>query len=172
MLPLFVTQLLSSGLGLLANAAMNKGSSWLKDKTGVDLSTATMSPEDFVKLQQFQMENERELLRIAAESEQAQLKDVQSAREMQVAALQSDDKFSKRFIYIFALLLCMCAVGYIGAITFMVIPQENVRFADTTLGFLLGTMLSMILSFFFGSSRQSQAKDDALHSAILKIKKE
>lgn len=172
MLPLVVTQLLGQGLGLLANAAMNKGGDWLKEKTGVDLSAATMSPEDVVKLRQFELEHEAELLRIARDSENDFLKDVQSARDMQSAALSSDDKFSKRFIYLFALFLSMCAVGYIVAITFTDIPKENVRFADTILGFLLGTMLSQILSFFFGSSRQSQVKDEALRSAIQKIKKE
>jgi hypothetical protein len=51
------------------------------------------------------------------------------------------------------------AVVYVGFITFGVIPDKNVRFADTILGFILGTVVATMLNFWFGSSIGSKEKD-------------
>jgi multisubunit Na+/H+ antiporter MnhE subunit len=53
-------------------------------------------------------------------------------------------------------------VVYICAITFLTIPENSVRFADTILGFLLGTIVATILQFFFGSSKSSKDKTDLM----------
>ena len=84
------------------------------------------------------------------------------ARQMQVAALAQDDKFSKHFIYYFATFWSFSAALYIGFITFGPIPAANVRFADTILGFILGTVIASIMNFFFGSSKSSRDKTDLL----------
>ena len=42
------------------------------------------------------------------------------------------------------------------------IPKENIRFADTILGFLLGTIISAIIQFFYGSSLGSKKATEAL----------
>jgi hypothetical protein len=90
------------------------------------------------------------------------LENVKSARDMQTAALAQSDVFSKRFIYYFAAFWSVCSVVYIGFITFATIPAPNVRFADTILGFLLGTVVATILNFFYGTSKSSQDKTDKL----------
>jgi hypothetical protein len=87
---------------------------------------------------------------------------VSNARAMQVAALQQDDSFAKHFIYYFATFWSCCAALYIGFITFGVIPEDNVRFADTILGFILGTVIASIMNFFFGSSKSSRDKTDLM----------
>lgn len=87
------------------------------------------------------------------------LKDTADARAMQVAALQQDDKFSKRFIYYLAIFWSVSAVVYIAWITFGTVPEANTRFADTILGFLLGTIVAAVIQFFFGSSAGSKEKD-------------
>jgi hypothetical protein len=106
MLPLLIKSLVAGGLNLVANAAMAKGKEWIENKTGVDLSRPDLSQEDYVKLQQFEMDHEEELLRIkqednriAVEVEKAYLADKQDARSMQKVAINSDDKFVKRFVY-------------------------------------------------------------------------
>lgn len=71
---------------------------------------------------------------------------------MQVQALSQNDVFSKLFIYYFAAFWSVFAVIYIGCITFVPIPPDSVRFADTILGFILGTVIATIIYFFFGSS--------------------
>jgi hypothetical protein len=48
---------------------------------------------------------------------------------------------------------------YIGCITFADIPDDNVRFADTILGFVLGTMVASMFQFLLGSSLGSRNKD-------------
>jgi hypothetical protein len=90
------------------------------------------------------------------------LENVKDARAMQTAALAQSDVFSKRFVYYFAAFWSVCAVVYIAAITFAVIPAQNVRFADTILGFILGTVIATILNFFYGTSKSSQDKTDKL----------
>jgi hypothetical protein len=48
---------------------------------------------------------------------------------------------------------------YIGFITFGEIPEDNIRFADTILGFVLGTMVASMFQFLLGSSLGSRSKD-------------
>ena len=173
MLPALLAPLLAQGLSLVGNAVMAKGKDWLQEKTGVDVSKASLSDEDFLKLKQFEMEHQEELIRLrqeddklSVEIEKAYLADTQSARQMQTAALNQFDVFAKRFIYYFAMFWAFAAAIYIGLITFMNIPENNVRFADTILGFLLGTIVSQILSFFYGSSRSSQSKDKLIKTVV------
>jgi hypothetical protein len=90
------------------------------------------------------------------------LANVSNARHMQEVALQQDDSFAKHFIYYFATFWSCCAALYIGFITFGVIPEDNVRFADTILGFILGTVIASIMNFFFGSSKSSRDKTDLM----------
>ena len=83
--------------------------------------------------------------------------DRQNAREMQGELLvhESEDRFTKRFIYYFALFWAVIASGYLFAITFVDISPAATRFADTILGFLLGTVISGIIGFFYGASFKS-----------------
>lgn len=66
---------------------------------------------------------------------------------------------SKYFIMFLSLFWSFAATAYIGAVTFMDIPEQNVRFADTILGFLLGTVVATVLNFWLGSSVGSKEKD-------------
>lgn len=148
--PLLAT-LASNGLGMVADAVTKKGKEYVEEKLGIDL-TQDPSPETVANWKLAAQEHERELLQMA-------YGDVANARNMQVEALRQDDLFSKRFIYIFATFWSVFAAGYIGFITFGTIPEDNQRFADTILGFLLGTVVATILQFFFGSSMGSKEKD-------------
>lgn len=102
------------------------------------------------------------LRELALEYAKMDLENVKSARDMQTAALAQSDVFSKRFIYYFASFWSVCSVVYIGFITFATIPAPNIRFADTILGFLLGTVVATILNFFYGTSKSSQDKTDKM----------
>jgi hypothetical protein len=84
------------------------------------------------------------------------------ARDMQKIALQQSDIFSKRFTMYLTVFWSVSAVAYVGFITFGVIPDKNVRFADTILGFILGTVVATMLNFWFGSSIGSKEKAEAL----------
>ena len=148
--PLLAT-LASNGLGLLGDAITKKGTQFVEEKLGIDLSQEA-TPEAIANWKMAVMQNETEVLRMA-------YGDIANARNMQVEALRQEDLFSKRFIYYFAIFWSLFAAGYIGFITFGTIPTDNQRFADTILGFLLGTVVATILQFFFGSSMGSKEKD-------------
>lgn len=90
--------LIKSGLGLIANAALVKGKEFIKEKTGVDLAQTSLSADDKLKLLQFQATHEEELLRLqlednklAFEETKAYLADVASARGSQQAIQTSAD---------------------------------------------------------------------------------
>jgi len=104
----------------------------------------------------------KKLRELALEYAKMDLENVKDARAMQNTALNQSDVFSKRFVYYFASFWSLCSVAYIAAITFATIPAQNIRFADTILGFLLGTVVATILNFFYGTSKSSQDKTDKL----------
>ncbi|MBE8578700.1 hypothetical protein [Vibrio sp. OPT18] len=81
--------------------------------------------------------------------------DKKDAREMQEKTIDSGDKFASRFLYYFSFYWAIIASAYLFAITFVGIPAQAVRFADTILGFLLGTIIAGIISFFYGASFKS-----------------
>ena len=65
MMPIIQT-LLSNGLGLVANAVMAKGQSFVEEKLGVKLAP-NMSPEQVAQLKIAEMEHEEELMRLRLE---------------------------------------------------------------------------------------------------------
>ena len=153
--PLLAT-LASNGLGIVADAVTKKGQDLVEDKLGIDLSQKP-DPEVIAQWQDAARQHERDLLEMV-------YGDRANARAMQVAALQQTDLFSKRFVYYFAIFWSVTAALYIAFITFGNIPEANVRFADTILGFLLGTVVATIIQFFMGSSDGSKQKDTVLES--------
>ena len=114
----------------------------IKKVTGVDIGSGKkLSPGDIAKIKAMKMDE----LELA-------MKNVANARNMQASALAQSDVFSKRFVYYYAIGITGFTFIYIFAITFLNIPEDSVRFADTVLGFLLGVGLSAIINFFYGSS--------------------
>ena len=102
------------------------------------------------------------LAQIDLETLKTQHANTADARDMQKVALQQSDVFSKRFPMHLTTFWSVAATVYIGFITFSVIPDKNVRFADTILGFILGTVVATLLNFWFGSSIGSKDKAEAL----------
>jgi len=104
----------------------------------------------------------RKLAELDLEKLKAEYANTENARAMQIAALQQSDVFSKRFTMYLTTFWSIAAAVYIGFITFSIIPEPNVRFADTILGFILGTVIATMLNFWFGSSIGSKEKGEAL----------
>jgi hypothetical protein len=94
--------------------------------------------------------------------------DRDSARHMQETALQQDDLFAKHFIYWFAWFWSVGSMAYFFAITFGQVPPSGKDFGNIILGFLLGTAVATIISFFYGSSKSSKDKTDAMSKELLK----
>jgi len=92
--------------------------------------------------------------------------DRDSARHMQETALNQDDKYAKHFIYNFAWFWSVGSMAYFFAITFGQVPSSGKDFGNIILGFLLGTAVATIISFFYGSSKSSKDKTDALKGGL------
>lgn len=156
MLPIvasIVSNLISQGLPKVADAVLDKGVEAVEQKLGMKLKPeGEATPEDNAKLKEAAMKHEE----FMAEMD---LKNMQGAREMQLVAMQSDDPLVRRFVYYFIGFWSVLSAVYIGSITFLDIPDENVRFADTILGFVLGTMVAGMFQFLLGSSLGSRNKD-------------
>ena len=90
---------------------------------------------------------------------EAEAKDRADARAMQVQAMQSEDPLVRRFVYYFIAFWSLFAAAFLPTIVFLQIPEENIRFVDTILGFMLGTMVSSMFAFLLGSSLGSRNKD-------------
>jgi len=94
--------------------------------------------------------------------------DRDSARHMQEVALQQEDKFAKHFIYWFAWFWSIGSMVYFFAITFGTVPASGKDFGNIILGFLLGTAVATIISFFYGSSKSSKDKTEAMNKDLIK----
>lgn len=176
MLPLVAT-LMSSGLTLLGNAVMSKGKDFVEEKLGVNIESMVGSEEGRIKLKQLESDNEEDLRQFTLAKREQELRsdamylqDTQSARNMQVEALKQSDVFSKRFLYFFSIGWSLATAVYIACITFAPIPPGNVRFADTILGFLLGTILATMFNFFYGTSKSSSNKDEVIKGIVERTK--
>lgn len=113
---------------------------------------AIQDPVMAAKVEEALMQHELEFNKLA-------FGDKKDARDLQEKSLESGDKFANRFLYYFSFYWAIVASGYLFAITFIGIPDQAVRFADTILGFLLGTIIAGIISFFYGASfKEPKAK--------------
>ena len=174
-----VSMLADKGLDLVSSAidgGADKAKEFIEEKTGIKMDGRELSEEQVAKLRELEISSKVELEKLALESKKednraseavvAEVnKNTADARAMQVAALAQEDKFSKRFVYVLAGFWSVVSVVYLFMITFVTIPAANVRFADTVLGFLLGTVIATVINYFYGSSKSSADKN-----AILKGK--
>lgn len=156
MLPIIasiVSGLIANGLPKVADAVIEKGVDYVQDKMGIELKPeGQATKEDYAKIQAEAMKHEEFMAEI-------DLKNMQGARDMQLKAMESDDPLVRRFVYFFIGFWSILSSLYIGFITFGFIPEQNIRFADTILGFVLGTMVASMFQFLLGSSLGSRAKD-------------
>ncbi len=176
-------QLAQKGLDLLSGVfrgAANKGveeiSQLIHDKTGIDINDVAdnkLTESQWTQLKQFEFDYQGKLLAFRQQSDANDLEreriaaaDRGSARDMQKAAIASDDPFVRRFIYIYASVLTLLTFLFIFWAAFIhqytADNKESARVIDTVLGFLLGVSLSAIIQFFFGSSQGSRAKDQRI----------
>jgi hypothetical protein len=148
-----VSGLIDRGLPKVADAVMEKGVEAVEEKLGIKLKPEDqMTDEDTKSLQEAAMKHEEFMA-------EAQLKEMQSARNMQQEAMKSSDPLVRRFVYFFIAFWSIWSAVMLPFMVFGNIPPDNVRFADTILGFLLATMIGSMFGFLLGSSLGSKEKD-------------
>lgn len=162
-----VGMLADKGLDLISSAidgGADKAKDFIEEKTGIKLDNdKELTKEELVLLQKLETDERLALEALALENKKednrhnetilsSTIQATKNAQDMQVVALTQDDVFSKRYVYYLATFWSVVGAMYIFLITFLGIPEANQRFADTTLGFLLGTIIATIIGYFFGSS--------------------
>lgn len=97
MMPI-IQSLLSNGLGLVANAVMAKGTSFVEEKLGVKLAP-NMSPEQIAQLKIAEMQHEEELLKLRLEENKLDIEtlkiDTEAVTDRWKADMSSDSWLSK-----------------------------------------------------------------------------
>jgi hypothetical protein len=135
----FAPALATAVAGPLGGAAVTAIASRFGVEDSVEAVTKAIAgdPEAAIKLQELELEYAK-----------LDNEDRASARAMQIAALQQEDWFF--------------AMVYFAFVTFGTVAESGIRMADTILGVLIGTVLTGFFNFFFGSSKGSKDKSDAL----------
>ena len=167
--------LLANGLNLIANAVLVKGKKAIEDKLGVELKP-DMSADDIIRLKTAEMEHEEELLRLRIEEDkldlaefELRLKDTDSAREREVQISTSDKAplLNKIVTPVLALTLLGMTFFLFGVVMFDSAPVDPSR--KDILIYVLGvlsTVATQVISYYFGSSAGSKAKDDMLKGVL------
>ena len=82
--------------------------------------------------------------------------DLADARDLQKIALQQDDLFSKRFIYYLAIGVFTFSATVVLLLFWIEIPDKNRDVVNFILGVIIGTGMTGIFNFFYGSSKGSK----------------
>jgi hypothetical protein len=179
-----------NGLNVLAgvfkgkvDAGVQRTADLIAKKTGIDINAAAevggLSEDELLRLKDFELQNEQDLVHNTEAVEQLRLErdrmryaDIQSARTMQAQAIDNGDPFVRRFAYYFALLLTVLAFGFLYVVLFLpqFVTPNNRDIVNTVVGFLLGTTLSTVVGFFYGSSKGSADKSRQIEEMSSQIR--
>jgi uncharacterized protein YacL len=154
-----LAELFKNGLTMLGNAVQAKGKQVIEEKLGVDLTDNVATQEGLYKLRAIELEHQEFL--ISADIERAELalkeqtldnQDRASARDMNTRVNDSPNAswLSKNIAAVIALIIVVT-----GLLIMYYTPHESVRTA------IVG-LITMILSFYFGSTSSSKSKDDTI----------
>jgi len=156
MLPIIasiVSGLIQNNMHKVADAVMDKGVDYVEQKMGIKLKPeGEATKEDYEKWNAEAAKHEEFMAELDEKSRQR-------ATDMQLKAMDSDDPFVRRFLYYFIALWSVFAVVFIPCLIWIQIPENNIRFADTILGYVLGTVITGMFAFLLGSSQGSRMKD-------------
>jgi hypothetical protein len=148
-----VQGLIANNMHKVADAVVEKGVDYVQDKMGITLKPEhEATKEDYEKWNAEAAKHEEFMAELDEKSRQR-------ATDMQLVAMQSDDPFVRRFLYYFICLWSVFAVIFIPCLIWAPIPENNIRFADTILGYVLGTVITGMFAFLLGSSQGSRNKD-------------
>lgn len=157
-----IAELARQGLTLLGNAVLVKGKEVIEREAGVTLGDG-MSPEDLLKLKQYELEHEEDLLklkqqdnRIELEYFQAELRDRQSARDREVEITKLNTAAGQPW-YVPSITTILALVVVVGG--GWVLQNDGI---DTDVKFTINTMMALVLGYYFGTTRGSGKKDETI----------
>jgi len=124
------------------------------------LQKLTTDPAALMKMKELELGNSLEIHKLALQQAQAQLADVQSARQREVEVVKATGK-KDRNLYALAWLITLGFFSLTGAMYFAKIPTESIGPLNQLIGALV-LAFGGIVGYFFGSSAGSAAKTQAL----------
>lgn len=158
-------------MGLNLGSLFSGGASEIIKTVGdtVDKFITTKSEKEQlnIELQKVIIAHEEKMADLTQAELNAYLADSQSARDTYSKIEESENAswLSKNILPILALTI---TIGFFGLLIYMfgnTVPKDNERILDIMLG-SLGTAWVTVVSFFFGSSMSSHAKDTTLRSIV------
>ncbi len=72
----------------------------------------------------------------------------------------------KKVILGIAIGVLLISFTYLFMVTFLPVPQSGQKHSETIVGFLLGSGITLILTFYFGTSQGSAAKNETISRLI------
>lgn len=147
-----IAMLLKAGLTGIAGAVAAKGKEVVEEKLGVNLEDALGTENGRMRLRQLELEHEEFLVNAALQSKAMDLADIADARKSNVSIQESANAswLAKNTIYILAF-------GVVAGGGYMLYTSTD---ADVRMAAVSG--ITMVLGFFFGSSKSSQQKDSVI----------
>lgn len=156
MLPIvmsIVNGLIANNMPKVADAVIEKGVDYVQDKMGITLKPEhEATKEDYEKWNAEAAKHEEFMAELDEKSRQR-------ATDMQMKAMDSDDPFIRRFLYYFIGCWSAFSMIFIPCLIWASIPESGQRYADTILGYVMGTIVTSMFAFLLGSSQGSRMKD-------------
>jgi len=161
--------ILGTAIGGPAGGLAGGAISLIADAFGVEnaddpaeiFNAITADPDAMVKLKQIQADNMVELKKLALQSDQAHLADVQDARARQVAIETSTGKRDLN-LYVLAWLVVGGFFISIGVLIFQKLPDDSTGVVYLLFGALIAGF-TQVMNYFFGSSKGSSDKTKLLN---------
>lgn len=146
-------QMLSIAIYVSQENELRQLTEMLKSATGVDLSKEDAldrcSDELVVKLKKFEKEYSNILLGIILSTE---LEDPFHLRKPDTSSANKQLTTNYNFTYWLGAILIIFSLMYIFLITWIPIPEQNLRFADTILGVVIVAALQTVINFFLNNN--------------------
>jgi hypothetical protein len=156
MLPIvmsIVNGLIANNMPKVADAVIEKGVDYVQEKMGITLKPEhEATKEDYEKWNAEAAKHEEFMAELDEKSRQR-------ATDMQMKAMESDDPFIRRFLYYFIGCWSAFSMIFIPCLIWASIPESGQRYADTILGYVMGTIVTSMFAFLLGSSQGSRMKD-------------
>lgn len=154
-------------LGSLFSGGVSEVIKTVSDTVDKFVTTKAEKEQLNIELQKVIIAHEEKMAELAQTELNAFLEDTQSARDTYSKVEESEHAswLAKNILPILALVI---TTGFFGLLIYMfgnTVPKDNERILDIMLG-SLGTAWITVVSFFFGSSMSSHAKDTTLRSIV------
>ena len=158
--------LIDKGLGFLKDLLVNLSKEGISEiaehlvaVTGVDIrnekALAALTPEQAAEFKEKALNQFQALLEIKLKFTQLSNEATADARRMNILFAKERSFWSIITVAnVIGFIWTIFSVIMLPSLVFLKIPTENIRFADTILGFILGTVVSTIINFYFGGSVQ------------------